>query len=184
MEMIKNTEQTGPDGSIQTEFNVQNVTDINKVVEIINYFSNTYGEIGNISIKHTNAQGQYDFLGEYENAEHLLSTFRPEYNQFLQTVEFASLEQYVYFTIYPQENRLFVYDRTKPMGPKFYSSDPNVAKTYYTDDYGTIIRHNKNNGQFYSLGEDGNWIKNNYYYGKMLDGDLTQIEYNEGGRKL
>ena len=24
----------------------------------------------------------------------------------------------------------------------------------------------------------------NYYYGKMLDGDLTQIEYNEGGRKL
>ena len=184
MELVKGIEQNGPDGSILTEYGVENVTDINKVIEIINYFGNIYGEIGNINIKHVNEEGKYDFLGEYDNAEELLSVFNPENNRFLQTIEFASLPQYVYFTLYPQENKVVVFDRTKPMGPKFYSTDPNVANTYYTDDYGTIIRHNKNNGQFYSLGEDGTWIKNNYYYGKMLDGDLTQIEYNEGGRKL
>ena len=184
MELVKGIEQNNPDGSVLTEFGVENVTDINKVAEIIKYFTTIYGEIGNINIKHTNDEGKYDFLGEYENVDELLSIFNPEYNRFLQTIEFSCLPQYIYFTLYPQENKVVVYDRTKPMGPKFYDTDPNVYLSYFTDDYGTILKFNRNNNQFYSLGEDGNWIKNNYYYGKMLDGDLTEIEYKEGGRTL
>lgn len=31
-------------------------------------------------------------------------------------------------------------------------------------------------------GNEQNSPENNYYYGKMIDGDLTEIEYKEGGR--
>ena len=182
MGLVKGNEQQLADGSMVTNYFVDNVIDINSVVEVINYFAGLYGVIGDISVKHKNASGNFDFLGEYENVDELISTFNPQYNQFLQQVDFSSLQQYVYFTLYPQQNQVVVNDRTKPMGPKFYSDDPKVYNSYFQDDYGTILRFNKNNRQFYSLGENGEWIKNNYYYGKMMDGDLTEIEYIEGSR--
>ena len=65
------------------------------------------------------------------------------------------------------------------MGPKFYSTDPAVRYAYYMhDDYGLRIRFDRNTSNVYTLSDDGRWLKNNYFYGKILDGDLREIDYD------
>lgn len=178
MEIRKKCKDTYEDGNSKAVYIVNGVNDVNDVIQVINYFADEYGEIGNIVITHKNERGNYDLYLEYETVEDM-SSFDPRINQYIEYVTFGCLRKHILFVLDTQKKKLYVTDFSGTLGPKFYSTDPAVRYAYYLDDdYGLKIRLDRNTSKTYVLDDDGQWVRGYYIYGKILDGDLREIDYD------
>lgn len=167
------------ENSLKENIELYQLSDISNYNEVITYFSTKYNKIENINITEYN-NDEISSDEKYDSLESLFSK-RPLIDlNFKGLISFHSADNSNYLLINTIKNTVSI--MTVKTNDK-NNFDNKIE--YYEDDYGNIIKYDKNTSTFYVLGSDGKtWIQKNSYLREYNNSDLTLIDYKDGEKRI
>ncbi len=154
MKLIHKDTTEYPNGDWQRTYEFE-IADINDLIALIRSLEDTYGSIEDIlCIKKDDNNNIMTYL-EYDNLEELKAKFKTF--ELHNAYKFVARDSYIDFVLDIKSHKLLITNSEGTLGKRVY--DPRKV-AYYKDEYGNVIKYDKNKEMIYTYDEKGKkWVK-------------------------